>query len=179
MATRKSVGVTRASQPSGVRLVKPEKMWDQCRTAIDAIERRAFEIFERNGSQVGRDWENWFRAESELFHPTHIEIAEADDVLTLKAEVPGFSERDLQVSLEPHRITIAGKRESREQKKSQQMLYTEHCSDEIFRIVDLPKKIDLKARGIRAKYDQGVLTITLPEAERPKGRHVESKSPTA
>jgi HSP20 family protein len=179
MATRKGVGVTRADRPAGVRLVKPEKMWEQCRSANDAIERRAFEIFERNGRQMGRDWENWFRAESELFHPTHVEIAEADDVLTLKAEVPGFSERDLQVSLEPHRVTIAGKRESREKKKSKQMLYTERCSDEIFRIVDLPKEINLKARGIRAKYDQGVLTITLPEAERPRGRQFESTSSTA
>jgi HSP20 family molecular chaperone IbpA len=176
MAPKKEVAVPRADQRPGVRLVRPERMEERIRDTFDAIARRAFEIFERNGGPAGRDWENWFQAESELFHPTHVEVAEADDVLTLKAEVPGFSEKDLQVSLEPRRVTITGKRETREAKK-QRTLYTRQCSNEIFRVIDLPKEVDLTARGIKASYGQGVLTITLPEAESAKRRRGNRREP--
>lgn len=171
--------IQRTERASGVRLVRPEKMLDQMQAAFDAIAHRAFEVFERNGSRLGHDLENWLQAESELFHPTHVEIAEADNILTVKAEVPGFSEKDLQVSLEPRRLTITGKRESHEEKRKKQTLYTEHCSNEIFRVIDLPKEVDLTARGVKASYDQGVLTITLPEAESAKSRPIRIEGKTS
>jgi HSP20 family protein len=149
----------------GVRFVRTEEMLEEMRSKFDSIAHRAFEIFERNGGQFGRDLEDWFQAESELFHPTHLEIAEADNTLTVKAEVPGFSERDLHVALEPRRLTITGKRESCEEKKTRQTVYAEHCSDEIFRVVDLPKEVDPTASGVKAIYDHGVLTVTLPEVK--------------
>jgi HSP20 family protein len=167
-----SNAIRRAERPAGIRLVKPEKMLDQMQAAFEAVARRAFEIFEHNGSHPGRDLENWFQAESELFHPTHVEIAEADNVLTLKAEVPGFSEKGLEVSLEPRRVVITGKRESREEKRKKRTLYTAQCSNEIFRVIDLPKDVELTARGIKASYDQGVLTITLPVAAEAKSRQI-------
>ena len=176
-----STAVQRREPLSGVRLTRPEEMLDQVRTTFDTIARRAFEIFERNGGQFGRDLENWFEAESELFHPAHIEIAEADRTLTVKAEVPGFSEKDLQVSLEPRRVTITGRRESHEEKKTRKTVYSERCSNEIFRVVDLPAEVDPTASGIAATYDQGVLTITLPEVEAAKARDIkiEPKSSAA
>jgi HSP20 family protein len=176
-----SNAIRRAERPAGVRLVRPEKMVDQMQSAFEAIARRAFEIFERNGHQPGHELDNWLQAESELFHPTHVAIDEADDVLTVRAEIPGFSEKDLQVSLEPRRVTITGKRETREEKKKKRVLYTEQCSNEILRVIDLPKEVDLTARGIKASYDQGILTIALPEAKEAKSRQIkiEPKSTAA
>ncbi|MGA7590058.1 MAG: DUF2934 domain-containing protein, partial [Candidatus Sulfotelmatobacter sp.] len=37
-----------------------------------AIARRAFELFEKRGSELGHDWEDWFQAESELLRPVSI-----------------------------------------------------------------------------------------------------------
>lgn len=169
MPTRKEGAVQQADR-SGVRLMRADGMEERIQDTFNAIARRAFEIFERKGSRGGHDWENWFQAESELFHPTHVELAEAEDALTLRAEVPGFSKKDLHVSLEPRRVTITGKRETREQKKKKRTIYTEQCSNEIFRVVDLPKEVDPAARGVKATYDQGVLTITIPEAGGAKSR---------
>lgn len=181
MAPRKEGTVQRAGSRSGVRLVRPDRMEERIREAFDAIARRAFEIFERTGNRAGSERENWLQAEAELFHPTHVEIAEAESVLTVKAEVPGFAEKDLEVSLEPRRVTITGKRETRTEKRKKQTLYTEQCSNELFRVIDLPREVDLTARGIKASYDQGVLTITLPEAKGAKARHIkiEPKSSAA
>lgn len=181
MAPRKEGAVQRTGSRSGVRLVRPDRMEERIREAFDAVARRAFEIFERTGNRAGHERENWFRAEAELFHPAHVEIAEADSVLTVKAEVPGFAEKDLEVSLEPRRITITGKRETKTETRKNQTLYSEQCANEIFRVVDLPREVDLTARGIKATYDHGVLTIALPEAKGAKTRHIkiEPKSSAA
>ena len=173
-----STAVQHIDRP-GIRLVRPEQMLDQVRATFDAIARRAFEIFERNGAQLGHEMENWFQAESELFHPMHLEVTEADKALTVKAEVPGFSAKELQISLEPRRLTITGKRESHEERKTKQTLYAERCSNEIFRVVDLPNEVDPNAGGVKATYDQGVLTVTLPETEKAKGREIKIEPKTA
>lgn len=176
-----STAMQRSDQPPAVRLLKPGDMLERMQASFDAIARRAFEIFERNGMQPGHDLENWFQAETELFHPVHVEVAEEDRMLTVKAEVPGFSEKDLQLSLEPQRLMITGKRQSRQEKKTKHTLHTEQCSNEIFRIVGLPKAVDPSAPGVKATYEQGVLTVTMPEAPAAKRREIklESKSRTA
>lgn len=173
-----STAVQHVDRP-GIRLVRPEQMLDQMRTTFDAIAHRAFEIFERNGAPFGHELEHWFQAESEMFHPMHLEVVEADKTLTVRAEVPGFSEKDLQISLEPRRLTITGKRESHEEKKTKRTVYAEHCSNQIFRVVDLPQEVDPSASGVKATYDQGVLTVTLPETERAKGREIRIEPKTA
>lgn len=174
-----ATAVQRTDRPSGIRLVRPEEMLDQMHNMFDTIARRAFEIFERNGGQLGHDLEHWFQAETELFHPMHLEVTEADKTLTVKAEVPGFLEQDLQVSLEPRRVTITGKRESHEEKKTKKTVYSECRSNQIFRVVDLPQEVNPTASGVKATYDQGVLTLTLPEAESTKGREIKIESKAA
>ena len=78
----------------------------------DSIARRAFEIFESSGRVSGRDRENWLKAEAELLHPVHLDIAESDEAVKVRAEVPGFSPKDVEIRLEPHRLAITGKRET-------------------------------------------------------------------
>ena len=158
-----STAVRRPGRTSGIRLVRPEEIVGQVRSTFDAIARRAFEIFERDG-QFGHELEHWFQAEGELFHPLHLEVTEGDNVLTVRAEIPGFAEKDIKISLEPRRLTITGKRETREAKKTKKTMYSEHCSNEVFRVVDLPREVDPSASGVRATYEQGVLTVILPEA---------------
>src|SRR5207244_3615905 len=67
----------------------------------DSIARRAFEIFESSGRVSGRDHEDWLKAEAELLHPVHLDIAESDEAITVRAEVPGFSARALEMVLAP------------------------------------------------------------------------------
>ncbi|MDE3136722.1 MAG: DUF2934 domain-containing protein, partial [Acidobacteriota bacterium] len=91
-----------------LRLKNMDEIFQDMRESFDSIARRAYEIFEANGRQFGRDMEDWFRAERELLQPVNVEIRESDDLLTLKAEVPGFDAKDLEISVEPDRLTLAG-----------------------------------------------------------------------
>ncbi len=86
-----------------IRLVAVDDLFDRRRETYDSIARRAFEIFESSGQTFGHDLADWFRAESELLHPVHLDIAESGNALTVRAEVPGFSAKEIEVSVEPRR----------------------------------------------------------------------------
>ena len=173
-----SSAVQKAPAAPHLRIVPADKMLDQMKETLDAVARRAFEIFETNGARVGHELDDWLRAEAELLHPVHLDVAETDQAVTVRAEVPGFGPDDIEISVEPRRVTIIGKRESTEEKHKGTQVYSEHCSDRILRIIDLPAAVDAKADS-KAAYDRGVLMITLPKAARAETAKVkvEAKKP--
>ena len=159
-----------------VKTTTPDNFLKDMFNAFDAISRRAFEIFESNGHLNGHDTENWFKAENELFHPVHIEVNETDESISVKAEVPGFNEEELQVTVGPNRLTISGKRESskKEKEKRGKTVYSETCSDEIFRVVELPAEVD--AEKATATLRVGVLQLRVPKAAKARIEPVYTKS---
>ncbi len=132
------------------------------RKMFDTLARRAFSIFEANGGLLGNEWDDWFRAERELFHPAHIEVAESGNSFTIRAEVPGFEPKDLDINIEGRRLTISGMRTSQEERKEKKTVYSEVCSDKIFRVMDLPAEVN--AEGAKAMLKDGMLELELPKA---------------
>ncbi len=151
---------------TSVKLVEPGILLDRINRIHEGIERRAFEIFQNNGGVPGRELDDWFKAEEELLHPVHMNLAESDGALTVAVEVPGFGADQLQVSLEPRRLMISGKKEtSKEEGRKQRIVYREQCSDEILRVIDLPEDVDpAKATAI---LKHGVLELKLPKGIQP------------
>jgi HSP20 family protein len=141
--------------------IKYGSVFDEIQDTFNAISRRAYEIFEASGGSFGRDLEHWFEAERELLHPVHVSIGESDDSLAVSAEVPGFSEKELQINLEPRRIVITGKREAKKEGKKGKTVYAERCSDQILRIVDLPA--DIETDKVNATLKNGVLEFIMPK----------------
>jgi HSP20 family molecular chaperone IbpA len=173
MAT--SVAVQRTEERP-ITITPVENLMDRINKTSQAITRRAYEIFEGNGRRFGHDVEDWFKAEMDMLHPTHVNIAEAEDSLEVKAEVPGFSEKEIEVSVEPHRLTITGKRETeteREEKKTK-TVYSEFCSNQILRTVDLPATVD--AEKTTATLKNGVLQLTMPKTAKAKTIEIKPKA---
>ena len=129
---------------------------------FDAISRRAFEIFEGNGRVSGHDIEDWSKAEKEMFHPVQLDMTETDESILVKAEVPGFNEKELDITVEPTHLTISGKRESSKEEKKGKSVYSETCSKEIFRSVTLPAEVEMGK--VTAALKDGVLQLTMPKA---------------
>ncbi|MGB8475666.1 MAG: DUF2934 domain-containing protein [Candidatus Acidiferrum sp.] len=84
--------VQRAEEP--MRPTTYGSALDQIQDTFNALSRKAYEIFEGNGREFGRDMENQFQAERELLHSVHASVEESDDALAVKAEVPGFTEKE-------------------------------------------------------------------------------------
>ena len=131
-----------------------------------AIARRAFELFETRSCEHGHDWEDWFRAESELLRPVSISMQELADRISVRTNVLGFEEKDeLRVSIEPHRILILGKKEASaietEEGKGE---YIDWVPDRILQFIDLATEVMPDSAVV--ELQAGQLKIELRKAER-------------
>lgn len=167
-----STAVQRSPHAAQLRLVSTNQIVDRVNKTLNTVARRAFEIFEHNGRRLGHDLEDWFQAESELLCPVSLDVSETDSAVTVELEVPGFREKDIEISVEPRRLTVTGKREAREEKKQGKTVYSERSYNEMLRTLELPCEVDPAHRAIKATYDQGVLTITLPKSSKAVVREI-------
>ena len=129
----------------------------------DNIARRAFEIFASNGRHIGHDLTDWLQAELEFLHPAYIEVSESPKALTVRADVPGFKEKDLDIEAKPRRVTIVGKRVTENESHTHKRIYSETSSDMILRVIDLPTAVD--TAKVKTAVKDGVLELDLPKAE--------------
>jgi HSP20 family molecular chaperone IbpA len=162
MSQRATTGLRSAERASAPQLVLTDQLLERMNGLHEAIAHRAFEFFENRGRTLGNDLEDWFRAEGGILHTAHLELVESEDALLLRAEVPGFRSEDLQVGVEPRRLTIAGKRDGRMRPVVQRLIYCESCPNEIFRVLSLP--VDVDPRRAMVTVTDGVLELAVPKA---------------
>jgi HSP20 family protein len=157
-----SGAVQRAREPEPPKAVG--KPLDRITNIFEDIARRAFEIFEGEGHIMGHDLENWFKAERELLHPVNIELTEGEAAFEIKAEVPGFSEKELEINVEPRRVVIAGKHETKtEEQKKGKVVCSETRAEQMLRVVELPGPIET-GKVTATLLKNGILALTLPKA---------------
>lgn len=145
------------------------KLHDHLKQLSKKIAERAFVIFEKNKACEGHTVEDWLKAESEILTPIKLDISETDTALVLEAVVPGFSEKDIEIVVEPCHLFITGKLETKnEGKKNKKVIYSEFAASEIFRSVDLPVPID--SGKVTAELQNGVLEITMQKAAPAKAK---------
>ncbi|MFZ0879076.1 MAG: Hsp20 family protein [Candidatus Acidiferrales bacterium] len=170
-----SSGAQLAPESKTPKLVEPQTLFDRINRIHENIARRAFEIFESEGGLFGRELDQWFKAEAELLHPVHMTMTETDGALTVQAEVPGFNASELEVSIEPRRLTISGKKETtKEEQKKGKVIYKEQCSSELLRIIDLPMEVD--ATKTTAMLKNGVLELNVPKGNAAKSARIDVKA---
>lgn len=141
----------------------PEKLRWQMQPVQLAIARRAFELFEKRNCEHGHHEEDWFRAESELLRPVSIMTHESEERLSLHANVFGFAEDELLVSVEPNRVAILGqKKVVTTPTEAGKIEYVDWYPDQILRVIDLPVEID--PDGAVVELETGMLKFELPKA---------------
>jgi HSP20 family protein len=167
-----ATAVKRVEEP--FKPTKYASLFEQIENTFNSIARRAYEIFESNGRAFGRDLDHWLQAEKELLHPVPVNITESDESFEVTAEVPGFTEKEIEVSVEPSRLTIAGKRETKKEEKKGRTVWTESCADQILRVVDLPSEIE--TGKVAATLKNGVLVLAVPKAARKQSLRIHPKA---
>ncbi len=174
MPEKSAIAVQPAPSRPLVKETKTETLLERMDRLYAAIGRRAFELFERDGCVEGRHLDHWLEAERDLLHPVHVRVEETGAEFLVQAEVPGFTSNDIEVNVEPNRLTITGKRESKEEKKKGNTVFTEACSDEIFRSVQLPSEVNMGK--VTATLKNGILEVQLPKVEAKRPVPVEAKT---
>lgn len=161
-----------AAVPVKVNVGGIERLFDRAKEVYDSIARRAYEFFEGRGRQGGFAFDDWLRAERETLLPT-ITI-ENDDHLEVRAEVPGFTEKEIQVNLEPRRLIISGKTDQTDERNSGEATYTSLRSNEFFTTLDLFEEVD--PAKATATLKNGFLDIKLPKAAQATPARVEARA---
>jgi len=99
-----------------------------------------------------------------------VDISEQADAIRITAEVPGVKPEDVQISLEGNVLTIHGTKQQVEEERTERVHRYERTYGAFERSFTLPATVD--PRGIKATYDHGVLTLTLPKVEQAKPRQI-------
>jgi HSP20 family protein len=171
----KHLAVTSDEHLALFKVTEFDNIYARMREMHEMISRRAFELFEEGGKIFGRDLDDRFRAEAELLHPVSVSIDETDDGLRVEAEAPGFKAEELEVSVEPYRVTITGKREAgKEDKKKGKTVYSERSAERILRVIDLP--VEVSTEGVSATLKDGVLEFMMSKAAPAKKISIETKA---
>lgn len=100
-----------------------------------------------------------------------LDVTRTDDTYTVKAEMPGVSKDDIQVSVDGALVTISGEvKKEKEEKKGKEVIHSERYYGKVSRSFTLPQDVD-EAKVV-AKYADGVLDLALPLKAKSKGRQI-------
>jgi len=96
-------------------------------------------------------------------HWPAIDVADEENAVVVRAEVPGCKPEDIDISVCGNMLTISGEKKQEEEKKEKGYYHVESSYGSFRREMTLPADVD--AGKIEAVCKHGVLTITLPKAE--------------
>lgn len=103
-----------------------------------------------------------------------VDISETEDAYTLEADLPGLTEKDIDVKVENDVLTISSDTKSEETKKEKGYIVKERKSRSFKRSFVIPKDVDREK--IAAEFKKGVLVLSMPKAEAARARSIEIKS---
>lgn len=126
----------------------------------------------RDPFQVMRSLFRWdpFR-EMESFLPSaglrernfvpNVELRETKDAYVIKADLPGVTEKDLDISVTGNQIAISGRREQEETREDERFYAYERSYGNFMRSFTLPEGAD--PDNVKADLKEGVLTLSVPK----------------
>lgn len=123
---------------------------------LDSMERRMRRIFEGWG-----------------FAPTLVpaaDIYETDDELIVELEVPGFDEKDLDVEVTDHMLTVKGMRKETKEAQDKTFRLHERLDREFLRRFELPPEAD--TTKVKAVFTKGVLELHTPKTVEAKAHRI-------
>lgn len=102
-----------------------------------------------------------------------IDVAEEEDAILVRAEVPACKAEDIEISVYGNTLTISGEKKLSEEKKEKGFYHVESTYGSFRREVTLPTDVD--QAKIDAVCKDGMLSITLPKAAKAKTVKVKVK----
>ena len=134
---------------------------------------RGFEKAQRRINSLVNDMEKGISFEMGGFNP-RVDITEDDKSLFVHAEMPGIPKDTVKVSVNNDMLlTLSGKKMRDELNEEQSYIRSERAYGEFSRSFVLPENIDVDK--INAKFENGVLELTMPKVEPQKPKDIEVK----
>ena len=126
---------------------------------LDSLQGDMNRLFDRffDGGRNGRAARRWIPA---------MDLVETDDHLVLRADLPGMSEKDVNIEIKDGVLTISGERKAEHEEKGEGFHRVERASGRFSRSLSLPDGVDPKE--VDANFNDGVLEVRVPKPEERK-----------
>jgi HSP20 family protein len=131
------------------------------RDEVDQLFNMAFGRSSQENEPGSQLLEGWFPA---------VDVFEDKDNLLVKAELPGLRKEDIEISLQDGYLSLSGERKQEEKREDACVYRSERWQGRFHRSISLPCRVE--AEKIKATYNEGVLTVTLPKAEEAKPKQI-------
>src|SRR6202049_3816580 len=99
-----------------------------------------------------------------------VDVYEDEHKVTLKIDVPGIDEKDIDIRLENNTLTVHGERKIETEEKEENYRRVERQYGSFTRNFTLPTTVD--SENVAATYDKGVLKIALPKKAEAKPKQI-------
>ncbi len=99
-----------------------------------------------------------------------VDILEKDGNMVLRAEVPGVSEKDIDLKLEGNILTLKGEKRHEHEEERNNYHRMESFYGSFTRSFTLPDSVDRD--HIKADYKNGILTVTIPQKPEVRPREI-------
>jgi HSP20 family protein len=138
--------------------------WDPFREFV-TIQDRMNRLFRDSYGTEGREE----ALTSTTFAPP-VDVYEDEHNVTLKIEVPGIDEKDIDVRIENNTLTVHGERKFEKEEKEENYRRVERQYGSFTRTFTLPNTVDQDS--VHADYDKGVLKISLAKKAEAKPKQI-------
>lgn len=102
------------------------------------------------------------------------DVVETEKQFEVTVDLPGLKPEEVDVELKNGELWISGKREEEQEEKGKTYHRIERRHGEFRRVMPLPSTIS--EEQIAAKFENGVLKVTIPKTEEAKTKHIEVKA---
>jgi HSP20 family protein len=145
---------------------RPQSLWQPFDSLRDEVD-RIFDEFTRGFGRwpLGR---RFFEAEPLRRYGTSfglsapaVDVVEKEKEYQILAELPGFDEKDVEVSIADDMLTIKGEKKEEKEEKAKEYHVSERRYGAFQRSFQLPSGVS--AERVEANFQKGVLTVTLPK----------------
>jgi HSP20 family protein len=143
------MAISRYREPSLFGLQRLNRLLDEAFSGLQ---------FSEQGNVITSTW----------FAPT--DVSEDENTLHISMELPGVDPSDVRLSLENNVLTIRGEKKQQSEENNERVHRFERTYGMFERTFVLPNTVD--PDKIEARYDNGVLFVAIPKAERAKPREI-------
>ncbi|MBI5116853.1 Hsp20/alpha crystallin family protein [Candidatus Poribacteria bacterium] len=102
-----------------------------------------------------------------------IDMYEDENKVVVKAELPGLTDKDIDVNIMNGTLTVKGEKKKEEEKKEHGFYRLERSYGAFSRSITLPAAVD--AGKVTASFKNGILEIELPKKEEAKPKQIKVK----
>lgn len=150
-----------------LRRVDDDGVFDAFRAEIDSLHRSIDRLFADawNGnappSLLSSTWTGSRIVPS-------LDVVDDGKALRVSVELPGMTDKDVNVTVDDRLLTIRGEKKEEKEKKDKNVFRSERAYGSFQRTIELP--VDVDTTKIEAKFKDGVLTIDLPKTKEAQER---------